>query len=233
MVKKRMDNRRNFIKKTGLFTGAFALGGFPSLVSEQDDTWSDIVILGDSISMGYLPFVKEGISGKTVWRPEENCRTTSAIIYRLYDWVTIRKPKVVHVNAGLHDIRTLYFDAKPGNVVTPIGHYKDNVETILRFIREQAGAKAVWAATTPVMDENIRKVHEKRKDYTRYNEDVIACNNVAKSVCDKLNVPYNDLYQVVMNAGVSGIQKGDGVHYTGEGSKLLAEKVVASIKEAL
>jgi hypothetical protein len=95
------------------------------------------------------------------------------------------------------------------------------VRFLLETIRYTFGAKVAWATTTPVRDALHYAAHSEWRDFTRYNEDVLACNGAAREVCAELGVPVNDLYAVAMDAGLERIQTGDGVHYTPEADVFL------------
>jgi len=145
------------------------------------------------------------------------------VLYHLHAWVQRRKPDIVHINAGLHDIRTVWFEGR--KVLVPLEHYRANVRFLLETIRYTFGAKVAWATTTPVRDALHYAAHSEWRDFTRYNEDVLACNTAAQTVCAELGVPVNDLYTVAMEAGLETIQTQDGVHYTPEGCAILGRAV--------
>lgn len=118
---------------------------------------------------------------------------------------------VLHINAGLHDLKTVHFDTH--QTVVPLKHYRDNVETLLTTMREKTTAKIIWATTTRVDDEGSRHAREKKREFRRYNTDVEAYNAVALKGCRKLHVPVNDLYTLSKSAK----QMPDGAHFTAEG----------------
>lgn len=223
-------HRRSFLGKMaiGTLVAAYAPG------SLRADTRPELVLLGDSIRLGYQSIVEYALQDHlSVWGPEENGRTSAHLLYNAVPWLKHRNPQIAHLNAGLHDLRTLYFDAPPGQTVIPIDQYEENVRRILRFVQEQTEAQPIWATITPVRDELVRKQHHASQDFTRYNEDVIRYNNAARRVAQDLAVPVNDLYQVAWDAGLDKIQQNDGVHFTDEGNKLLAQGVAKAIKPYL
>jgi lysophospholipase L1-like esterase len=215
-------NRRDFV-----ITGALATGAaiFPVRLAGKAEL-KKIVLIGDSIRMGYQPFVIENLEGKAeVWGPEENGGTSSNVVKNLHNWVIRQDPDVVHVNAGLHDLRTLYYDSGPGINVVPIDHYKDNVETIISFIKDRSKASVIWATTTPVIYERAHRSHSKRKDFDRHDEDVIKYNKVAVKIAGKYDVPVNDMYQFAMDSDPESAIRGDGVHFTEEARKMQGKHV--------
>jgi lysophospholipase L1-like esterase len=102
---------------------------------------------------------------------------------------------------------------------------------MIQAIRKHSGAKIIWATTTPVQDDLHHAAHGKWKDFDRFNSDVIAYNRAAVEVCRELDVPVNDLYSLVMQAGLPAIQTADGVHFSSEGSLILGRAVAGKIRE--
>lgn len=200
-------------------------------IAHKPENLPKVVLLGDSIRMGYAPFVEKQLVGKAeVWAPDENCRTTDNIIYNMNSWIKMQAPDLVHINAGLHDIRTLTYDSKPGETIVKSAHYRDNLETIFKWIQENVGCKTIWATTTPVIDERIKA---RNGSFVRYDADVRKINKIAFKVAKKYNVPVNDLYSFVKNEiGEEGMKK-DGVHFLPEGNEKLGTQVAAKILEVI
>src|SRR3954462_9398774 len=67
-----------------------------------------IVLIGDSIRIGYAPFVTEMLKGKAdVVAAKENGGDTTRVISNLDQWAIVHRPTVVHFNCGLHDLKVL------------------------------------------------------------------------------------------------------------------------------
>jgi lysophospholipase L1-like esterase len=191
-----------------------------------------VVLIGDSIRMGYQDTVRRELAGAAqVWAPEENGAHTVNVLVHLVPWVFARKPDLVHVGAGLHDLKTVAFGERENLV--PLEGYRRNVRLILRLVRERAGAQVIWATTTPVQEAKHNAAHANWKDFQRYAADVAAYNEAARAVCGELGVPVNDLYAVATEAGLERVQAPDGVHFTAEGYALLGRAVAASCRAAL
>ncbi len=183
-----------------------------------------IVLIGDSIRMGYQPFVQEELRDEMeVWGATQNGGTSSNVLAHLEEWVISRDPDVVHLNCGLHDIKK-EFGAENNNI--PLEEYQENVEQILRTILEKTSAKVIWATTTPV---NERRHHE-TKGFDRFETDVEAYNREATQIAQKLGVQINNLYEVVMKAGRDRLLQKDGVHFIEEGSALLGRAVAEAVR---
>jgi lysophospholipase L1-like esterase len=188
-----------------------------------------IVLIGDSIRMGYQETVRAELAGVAdLWWPEVNGGHTVNVLMHLHLWVGHRKPDIVHVNAGLHDIRTLWYGGRVNMV--PVGHYRENVRAILTTARDVFGAVVAWATTTPVREELHHRAHARWNDFDRFEADVRAYNDAALEVCADLGVPVNDLHRVAAEAGLERIQTEDGVHYNPEGSAVLGRAVAGFLR---
>jgi hypothetical protein len=70
-----------------------------------DKSLSNVLILGDSISIGYTRQVREGLKGKAnVIRPNANCGDTRHGLAQIETWLGDGKWQVIHFNWGLHDL---------------------------------------------------------------------------------------------------------------------------------
>jgi hypothetical protein len=199
-----------------------------------------LLILGDSISIGYTPYVQKMLADEmVVLRPmrddkPENCSGTTAGIANIDRWLQIDGGKwdVIHFNWGLHDLKHV----KPGD---PKGAASDSptdppqatVEVYERNLREivgklkATGAKLIFATTTPV-PEGKMGVYRTDTDAVKYNE-------AALKVMKENNIALNDLYTFV-KPQMKEIQKQPAnVHFTEPGSEALAKQVVAAVRAAL
>src|SRR3954467_10868139 len=83
----------------------------PAFAKVQDDpNLPRVLLIGDSISMGYTLPVREMLKGKAnVHRPPANCGPTERGLDQLDKWLGDGKWDVIHFNFGLHDLK--YLDA--------------------------------------------------------------------------------------------------------------------------
>jgi lysophospholipase L1-like esterase len=186
-----------------------------------------VVLIGDSIRLGYQEVVAHELGTEAaVWAPKENGGTSANVLARLDDWVIEREPEIVHLNCGLHDLRT---DRASKQKAVALAQYVENVGRIFGRIQGETNATLVWASTTPVNEE----WHTREKPFDRYEVDVAAYNRAARTVAERLAVPVNDLFEAVMRAGRDRFLLADGVHFTKEGSALLGKEVAAAIRTHL
>jgi len=133
---------------------------------------------------------------------------------------------VIHFNHGLHDLK--YMDAT-GDLVSPdvgtqqipVDEYARNLEQIVQRLKKTR-ARLIFATTTPVPEGATGRVPG---DPERYNRAALA-------VMKKYRVPVNDLHAFALPR-LASIQRPHNVHFTDEGSRLLAQQVADSIRAAL
>ena len=187
----------------------------------------NVVLIGDSIRMGYEPIVREALSGvATVWGPEVNGGDSANVGAHLDEWVISRDPDVVHLNCGLHDLRR--WREREGNQV-PIDDYRGNLGAIIDRIRSQSSARLVWATITPLNEAGQRKGGE----FYRTAEDHRVYNEASLEVVTGKGLPVDDLCSVVEAAGAETLLTPDGVHYVPEGYDILGKTVADCIRPYL
>ena len=205
---------------------AFVLGVLVSSAAAQEKHLPRVVLMGDSIRIGYAPFVAKLLDGKAiVVSPKPNGEDSGNVLRNLEEWVLKEKPDVVHINTGLHDLKL-----KDKIYQVPLAEYEKNLKTILERIRKETNAKVVFATTTPILD----NLHAQRKaGFDRFEADVQKYNIAAVSVMRQAGVPINDLHKLVESGGKGKLLGGDGTHYTQEGYEILAAAVTDSILRSL
>jgi acyl-CoA thioesterase-1 len=179
-----------------------------------------VLLIGDSISIGYTVPVRKLMQGKAnVHRILTNGGPTSNGLAHIKSWLGDTKWDVIHFNWGLHDLK--FMDT--GKQQISIEDYEKNLRTLVAQLKA-TNAKLIWCNTTPVPD---AKLNPPRK-----NTDVLAYNAAASRVMADNKIPTNDLYSHA-DAKLKDVQIPANVHFTASGSEYLATKVVAAISEAL
>ena len=184
-----------------------------------------VLLIGDSISLGYLPQVASELAGEFVVRRNEgNAGDSGRLLAGLDGFLAADgDADVVHFNCGLHDIKRLR-DA--GGPQVPLPEYRRNLPRIIRRLK-RTGRKLIWASTTPVIYER----HAAVKGFDRLEEDVVAYNHAAAEIVAAAGIPIDDLYAGIVSAGVAGCVGPDGVHMTEEGNAVLGKAVAAAVRE--
>src|SRR5262249_22652376 len=150
-------------------------GILASTASAQERSLPKVVLVGDSIRIGYAPLVAKLLDGKAVVvSAKPNGEDSGNVLKNLDEWVIKEQPAVVHINAGLHDLK---LTGKTYQV--PLAQYETNLKTILERIRKETKAKIVFATSTPILD----KLHAERKaGFDRFEADVRKYNAAAVTV---------------------------------------------------
>jgi len=197
-----------------------------SSAAAQERTLPRVVLVGDSIRIGYAPLVAKLLAGKAiVVSPKPNGEDSGNVLRNLDEWVIKEKPDVVHINAGLHDLKL-----KDKSYQVPLVEYERNLKTILARIQKETKAKIVFATTTPILDD----LHAQRKvGFDRFEADVQKYNTAAVSVMKQAGVSINDLHKLVESGGKEKLMQRDGTHYTQEGYETLAAAAADSILRSL
>jgi hypothetical protein len=191
----------------------------PAFATVTDDpSLPRVLLIGDSISIGYTVPTREALRGKAnVHRAPTNCGPTIRGLESLDQWLGDGRWDVIHFNWGLHDLKRI-----DGKHQVPIDEYEKNLRELVGRLKK-TGATLVWASTTPVPEGSSPP---------RANDDTIAYNAVAKKIMDENGIAIDDLYAFVLPR-LKEIQLPANVHFTPEGYAALAGQVSASILKAL
>ena len=206
---------------SGLALSNFAHAASPAFEQVVDDPkLPRVLIVGDSISIGYTPSVRELLKGKAnVHRIPENGGPTTNGLAKLPAWLGKGKWDVIHFNFGLHDLKLI----TAGQRRIDLAAYEQNLEEIVTRLKA-TGATLIWANTTPVPGP--------AEKLGRITEDAPAYNAAAKRVMEKHQVAINDLYNLALPQ-LTKIQRPENVHFTDAGYQVLGRQVAAAIEGAL
>lgn len=186
-----------------------------------------VLLIGDSISIGYTIPTRELLAGKAnVHRVSMNAGPTTRGLQQLEKWLRPGPWDVIHFNFGLHDLKHVdeagaAVDVAKGHRQVELQAYRDNLRAIVRRLK-QTGAKLIWCATTPVP--------EGAKG--RMPGDELAYNAVAAEVMKQEGVEVNDLHAFAAPQ-MAKLGKPADVHYTAQGSRALAEVVAQRVAAEL
>ncbi|MBL9160938.1 MAG: exo-alpha-sialidase [Verrucomicrobiales bacterium] len=180
-----------------------------------------VLLLGDSISIGYTLPVREALKGKAnVHRPPTNCSSTGNALNHLDSWLGKGKWDVIHFNFGLHDAKL----PPEGVRHAPPAVYEKNLREVVKRL-QATGAALIWATTTPVPNGGFISPTRRFGNIDEYNA-------IARKVMEESGVAIDDL-NAAITPHLATMQRPNDVHYTSEGSAILAQEVVASVEAAL
>ena len=186
----------------------------------------NILLLGDSIRMGYDSIVREILQdeAQVTWHTE-NARYAPYTMRALTGWKNedIRPETIdlIHWNNGLWDILHHGFDEE---TQTSPEEYRRDLKGIIRRLRRFfPNAKICFANTTFVIEESYGK------EFYRRNSDIEHFNRIAAEVMEVEGIPIDDLYSVSRDMPRE-YHTPDGTHFTPEGYRVLAEAVCAFLR---
>ena len=198
---------------------------------KPDPNLSHVLIIGDSISIGYTKPTIELLQGTAhVERVKANCGDTKRGLQNLERWLGKTDWDVIHFNWGLHDLCYRHADSKiqghrdkvNGTISVPLAQYEKNLEALVKQL-EKTGATLIWATTTPVPEGEAGRVVG---DDLKYNE-------VATKIMKQHGIKINDLHQLASGFDAPHWAGPGNVHFKQAGSNKLAQQVAKEIKAAL
>lgn len=179
-----------------------------------------VLLIGDSISIGYTTPVRTLLKGKAnVHRIPINGGATEVGLERIKEWLGDGRWDVIHFNFGLHDAKYM----SPTEQRASREQYLANLRRLVEQMRAR-GAKLIFATTTPVPP-GI-------KPATRRFDSIPERNKLAVALMGELGVAIDDLYSVVLPV-MDKVGRPHDVHYAPEGYDLLGKAVAESIEKAL
>jgi hypothetical protein len=191
-----------------------------------------VLLIGDSISIGYTLPVRELLQGKAnVHRVLTNCGPTKGPS-KVDGWLVDKRTggekwDVIHFNFGLHDLKhsddkgTIVDVTETSKRQVSPEDYEKNLREIVGKLKA-TGAKLIWCSTTPVP----------KGAKGRVPGDEVLYNEIALKVMKENNIAVDDLYAFALPQ-LDKIQNKADVHFSANGSKELAKQVVSTIEAAL
>ena len=212
-----------------LITGCAATN--KSHIADNIPEQANVLIIGDSISIGYTPKVRELLVDlASVQRPDENTRDTKIGLKNLDRWLGDTKWDVIHFNWSLHDLCYRHPDSTAtgrrdkinGTISVPIDEYKLNLEELVQQLKS-SGARLIWANTTLVPDGEAGRMPG---DDLRYNR-------AAAEIMERHEITVDDLHTLTSGFDQSLFVEPGNVHYTDAGYAVIAAQVAEQIRVAL
>jgi hypothetical protein len=212
------------MKKTGLLLVVCSIAAL--LFFGFAEKKPKILIIGDSISMGYTPFVKEMLGDKAIVSHNNgNAQHSGYGLENIEAWIQEDDYDIIQFNWGLWDLCYRHPDSKVqgnrdkinGTITFSTEEYGQNLEAIVKLLKEFTNARLIYV-TTSYVPEN---------EAGRYEKDAQKYNKVAKEVMKKYSVQVNDIYKKSKTIHKKFGEGNDNVHYTKKGYEELG-KVISS-----
>jgi acyl-CoA thioesterase-1 len=193
----------------------------PVSIAAGDAGLPRVLLIGDSISIGYTPRVREGLAGRAdVQRVSGNASSSGFGLENLERWLGDGKWAVIHFNFGIHDAKL----PPEGIRHAPVEVYSANLRRIVARLKA-TGATLIWATSTPIpLGGNLSA--------KRRFGDINAYNAAALQVMREEGVVINDL-NAAITPRAAEFWKPRDLHFTAEGYALLADHVAWAIRAAL
>lgn len=171
-----------------------------------------VLLIGDSITFGYQPFVRELLSDACY---VDHIATSYGADTAMYHGAVLGMAKdsdyaLVHYNFGLHSHR---MNAE---------EYRESVEANLAELMKRS--KVILANTTRVFERGLNG------ESAEWSAKVAERNVEAAALAARLGLPLNDLYAAA-DALSAKDRLADGVHFEESGYRALAARVAESIRE--
>lgn len=190
-----------------------------------------VLIIGDSISIGYTPFLAHSLERKAIVQHHEgNAEHTGTGLKQLSNWLGETPWDIIQFNWGLWDICYRHPDSKEqghrdkerGTLTTSLDQYEKNLEQLVVRLKK-TGAHLIWANTTIVPEGEAGRI---LGDDLRYNE-------VASKIMNRYDIAITDLNLVSRSFPQSLFTQPGNVHFTKEGYRRLATRALEGIESVL
>ena len=191
----------------------------------------NVLIIGDSISIGYFPFVKEAMSdNNNIVHNAGNAQHTGTGLQKLNEWLGETDWDLIAFNWGLWDLCFRHPDSElygnrdkvNGTVTYSPEEYATNLDLLIP--RLKANTKNLLFITTSYVPPG---------EGGRIEGDDIIYNKAALGIMKKHRIKHLDINQIskeIHKDHKSGL--GD-VHFTKEGYKLLAIPIIEKLFDLL
>lgn len=207
------------------FTRMAMLALFILCTAASGDQVKNVLVIGDSISIGYTPYIQKALApGINVEHNPGNGGSTVRGVANIEKWLGDRQWDVILFNFGGHDL--VYKDSLNkydvnGKVSVTPDEYRENLNLIVAKLKETK-AILIFVLTTMVPENAIGR---KTEDPAKYNA-------VASEVMKKNGIEVIDLYTSSLSIHPLNSKPGN-VHYTEKGYELLAESLIKKINAVL
>ena len=196
---------------------------------KDDPKLPRVLLVGDSISIGYTLPTRDFLKGKAnLHRIPTNGGPTTRGLANIDAWLGKSKWDIIHFNWGLHDLKymgpkgeNLFPKEKGGKPQVPLADYEKNLEKLVVRLKK-TGAKLIWRNTTPIPPGSKG----------RYVGDSVKYNEAATRVMKRHGIPTHDLF-TMSKKRMKELMLPANVHYKKEGSVALGKDVARVIIEAL
>jgi len=184
-----------------------------------------VLIIGDSISIGYTPFVKEHFLNKLIVEHNPgNAQHTGKGLKNIKQWIADEQWDIIQFNWGLWDLCYREQGSKAigkrdkinGQITYSLEEYEKNLEQIVQSIRQLSNAELIFVTTSYVPEQEAG----------RFLKDPLKYNKVAKKIMKKYGIKVNDIYKKSKKIHKKYGKGADDVHYSKKGYEYLSIEII-------
>ena len=189
-----------------------------------------VLIMGDSISIGYTPHVVANLKGVAeVKRHKGNAGPTIRGDARIEEWLGKEQWDLIHFNWGLWDMYGWEYHKEDRSPEA----YGKRLESLVGRLKK-TGAKLIWATTTPACPADETTMERRFKQKVRISPELERKYlEAALAVMKKHDVKVNDLHAFMKPRWNKYAIADNNVHFTKLGSQKLSEQVAKAIQSVL
>ncbi|EAZ81600.1 SGNH/GDSL hydrolase family protein [Algoriphagus machipongonensis] len=199
---------------------AFIASLFFAFLPRDNQEKPKVLIIGDSISIGYTPFVQEELGSKaSVFHNPGNAQHTGTGLNKIEEWIGDENWDIIQFNWGLWDLCYRHPGSKVqgnrdkiyGTITYSLEDYSSNLDSLVGILKSKTDAKLIFV-TTSYVPEN---------EAGRFQKDGIKYNKAAKKIMKKHSVIVNDIYKKSRKIHQEFGKGNDDVHYQEKGYQAL------------
>lgn len=183
-----------------------------------------VLLMGDSIQIGYQNMVKDLLSDKyEVYFTEDNGRFVQYSYWLINQFYKEHGDfDILHFNNGYWDMN---IEHPMKEALNSVEEYTYGLRKIVNYAK-QRNTRVIFATTTPVYDEGSSNDNTGVKASITYkNEWVTKYNEAAVKLMKELDVEVNDLYNIMLQ-GEKYYKCEDMLHLSDEGSLVCAKQII-------
>jgi len=202
-------------------------GNVVSTEPSYDRQKAGILLIGDSIRLGYCGTVREHLADvANVFYPAENCRNSQYVITKLCAWskeYPADDIQLIQFNCGHWDVA--HWNGYETSLTTP-EEYRRNIQMIICLLQKLfPKAKLVFATTTAMNPNGSVGVNP------RNNEEIALYNSIAVQVAEESGVVINDLNAITSTYDAEMFR--DYCHLTEDAFETLGKAVAAFLRKMI
>lgn len=191
-----------------------------------------ILIIGDSISIGYTPYLETHFADRAVVKHNPgNAQHTGTGLQKIKEWTGDEEWDIVQFNWGLWDLCYRHPDSKVqgnrdkinGKLTNTVEEYSSNLDSIVTVLQQVTDAKLIFLTTTYVPEQEAG----------RFKQDAVRYNEAAKKIMKKHSILVHDIYEASEKIHHQFGKGSDDVHYTDKGYEELSKPVIDFLNQQM